>query len=72
GFFLSLCWCPNLLRFAVSKSVEICRFLVFLVDHFRVGVHYFEGVFKLRLVCLGSHSTVISSAFSLKELFFGF
>ncbi|PNX98042.1 hypothetical protein L195_g021282 [Trifolium pratense] len=28
----------------VSKSVEICRFLVFLVDLFRVGVHCFEVV----------------------------
>ncbi|PNX91301.1 hypothetical protein L195_g047431, partial [Trifolium pratense] len=28
----------------VSKSVEICRFLVFLVDLFCVGVHCFEVV----------------------------
>ncbi|MCI66867.1 hypothetical protein A2U01_0088125, partial [Trifolium medium] len=73
-----------------------CRFLVFQVDLFRVGVHFFEvvcelrlvcrllprvlalslsgmlGVFELGLVCLGSHFTVFSSSFSLKELFFGF
>ncbi|PNY03235.1 hypothetical protein L195_g026560 [Trifolium pratense] len=35
----------------VFKSVEICRFLVFLVDLFRYGVQCFEVVCELRLIC---------------------
>ncbi|PNX59360.1 hypothetical protein L195_g059651 [Trifolium pratense] len=33
----------------VSKSVEICRVLVCLVDLYCVSVHCFEVVFELRL-----------------------
>jgi hypothetical protein len=47
----------------VSKSVEIYRFLVYLVDLYCVDVDCFEVVCELRLICLGSHSTVVSSTF---------
>jgi hypothetical protein len=36
----------------VSESVEICRFLMYLVNLYRIGVDCFEAVCKLRLICL--------------------
>ncbi|MCI18267.1 hypothetical protein A2U01_0039421, partial [Trifolium medium] len=34
-----------------GSVVALVRFLVFLVDHFHVGVHCFEVVCELRLFC---------------------
>jgi hypothetical protein len=42
----------------VSESVEICRSL-YMVDLYRAGIDCLEAVYVLRLVCLGSHSTVV-------------
>ncbi|MCI46084.1 hypothetical protein A2U01_0067324, partial [Trifolium medium] len=35
-----------------SKSVEICRFFVYLVDLYSVGVDCLETDCELRLICL--------------------
>jgi hypothetical protein len=45
----------------VSKSVEICRFFVCLIDFYRIGINCLEVVCELRLICLGSHSTIVAS-----------
>jgi hypothetical protein len=42
----------------VSESNEICRSL-YMVDLYRAGINCLEAVYVLRLVCLGSHSTVV-------------
>ncbi|MCI49242.1 hypothetical protein A2U01_0070486, partial [Trifolium medium] len=49
--------------------VEICRFLVHLVDLYRVGVDCLEVICELRLVCLCSHSTVVPSTFDSRSCF---
>jgi hypothetical protein len=51
----------------VSKSVEICMFFEYLVDLYRVGVDCLEVVCELRLICLGFHSTVVSSTFDSRS-----
>jgi hypothetical protein len=47
----------------VSKSIEVYRFLVYLVDLYRVDFDCLEVVCELRLIFLGSHSTVVPSNF---------
>jgi hypothetical protein len=53
----------------VPKSVEICRFLVYLVDLFRVGIDGLEVVCELRLTCLGFPSTFVPSTFDSRSCF---
>jgi hypothetical protein len=47
----------------VFKSVEICRFLMYLVELYHISVDCLEVVCKPRLICLGSHYAVVSSTF---------
>ncbi|MCH84631.1 hypothetical protein A2U01_0005463 [Trifolium medium] len=47
----------------------ICRFLVYLVDLYHVGVDCLEVVYELRLICLCSHSTVVPSTFGSRSCF---
>ncbi|MCI34402.1 hypothetical protein A2U01_0055621, partial [Trifolium medium] len=53
----------------VSKSIEICRFLVYLIDLYHVGVDCLEVVCELRLICQCSHSTVAPSTFGSRSCF---
>ncbi|MCI38915.1 hypothetical protein A2U01_0060144, partial [Trifolium medium] len=42
---------------------------VYLIDLYRVGVDCLEADCELRLICLGSHSTVASSTFGTRSYF---
>jgi hypothetical protein len=53
----------------VSKSVEICKFLMYLVDLYHIIVDCLEVVCKPRLICLVSHSAVVSSTFGSRSCF---
>jgi hypothetical protein len=58
--FLSLCWFPNLLRFAG---------FLYLVDLYRMGVDYLEMDCELRLICLCFLSTVATPTFFPRSCF---
>jgi hypothetical protein len=55
----------------VFKSVEICKFFLYLVELYRTSINCLETVCKLGLICLVPFLPV-STNFWLKELLFGF
>jgi hypothetical protein len=53
----------------ISKSVEICRFFLYSVGLFRVGVDCLKVNCELELICLGLHSTVTHQVLACRAVF---
>jgi hypothetical protein len=67
-----ICWWNMLFlleSLLVSKSVEICRFLIYMVNLYRVGFDCLEVICELSLIWLDSHSTVVPLTFGARSYF---